>query len=360
MTQIASLFKAQRIAKKLKLAEAAAILNLDNAILSKIERGERLATRKQLKDFILFYALDEKNATIHWLSEKILYELADEQYALEALYAAEESLKANTDSAQKPEEDTKEWQAYIEKIDHLKAKCISKKTIENDVWQTIHQQQKIQNTFESNRMAGYDFSLEETQQIIENGMTISGKSMQAHMAVMNHFDALEFLENAVNNNVAFTDQFLKEIHYTLLKGINRNEAGHYRKLSKDKIARFVKPPEPNVIAKKIEEIVTEYNQSKMHLHPILLAANVHEKLFAIQAFSEANGRVARLVMNFILLQNNYEIIAIKSDYTAKKEYHTALEIAQNRQVYKGLHVLISQYVAESLKHFINTTANDRQ
>lgn len=82
-----------RQAKQLPLRKVAAYLDMDPAILSKIERGKRKASRQHVKSLAEFYETDLKELMVSWLSDKIVYELAEEEYGAEALKVAEEQVQ---------------------------------------------------------------------------------------------------------------------------------------------------------------------------------------------------------------------------------------------------------------------------
>jgi transcriptional regulator with XRE-family HTH domain len=82
--------------KALPLRTIAAYLDIDQAILSRIERGQRKATREQVVKLAEYFNVDENDLLIAWLSDKVVYEVADEHIALQALRVAEEKVKYNT------------------------------------------------------------------------------------------------------------------------------------------------------------------------------------------------------------------------------------------------------------------------
>ena len=85
MKKVGEILREQREIKGLLLRQVAAELDLDQAILSKIERSERRATKEQVIALAGFYGLDEKQFLILFLSEKILSEYSKEDYLIEAL-----------------------------------------------------------------------------------------------------------------------------------------------------------------------------------------------------------------------------------------------------------------------------------
>ena len=92
MQNFGELIRSLRIEKKYPLRKVAAYLDIDQAILSKIERGQRKMKKDQVIQLARFFNYDEKELMTAYLSDKILYELADEEMALEALKAAEEKI----------------------------------------------------------------------------------------------------------------------------------------------------------------------------------------------------------------------------------------------------------------------------
>lgn len=72
------------------------MLEIDPAILSKIERGERNAKKEHIKKISEILDIDEQDLLIQFLSEKILYDIEGEEFGLEALKVAEKRIKYNS------------------------------------------------------------------------------------------------------------------------------------------------------------------------------------------------------------------------------------------------------------------------
>jgi len=81
--------------KGLLLREVGAQLSLDPTILSKIEQGKRMPTKEQVKALGEFYKHQKNNVIIAWLSDKLFYEVQDEDLALQAMQVAEEKIRYN-------------------------------------------------------------------------------------------------------------------------------------------------------------------------------------------------------------------------------------------------------------------------
>jgi len=90
---IGEIIREKREKKGLLLRHVSAQLDIDTAILSKIERGERKATRQQIEKLADILELDKENLLIQYLSEKILYEIQDDDLGFQALKVAEKKIK---------------------------------------------------------------------------------------------------------------------------------------------------------------------------------------------------------------------------------------------------------------------------
>jgi predicted nucleotidyltransferase len=85
--------------KQVPLRIVAGVLDIDQAILSKIERGLRQATRGQVLKLAEFFGVDSKQLLKYWLSDRIIYEIKDDELALEAIKLAEERVSYKTRKA---------------------------------------------------------------------------------------------------------------------------------------------------------------------------------------------------------------------------------------------------------------------
>lgn len=93
MDTFGDLIRIARESKGLFLRQVAASVDIDQAIISKFERGERKPTKDQVEKFANFYNLSKKDLLTSWLSDKIAYSILDEDNAEEVLKAAEEKVK---------------------------------------------------------------------------------------------------------------------------------------------------------------------------------------------------------------------------------------------------------------------------
>lgn len=93
MDSLGETIKKLREEKQLPLRTVAAFLDIDQAILSKIERGQRKPAREQVVKLAGYFKVKENDLLVAWLSDKLVYELEDEEVALKALQIAEQKVK---------------------------------------------------------------------------------------------------------------------------------------------------------------------------------------------------------------------------------------------------------------------------
>ena len=93
MESLGATIRKLRLENKLPLRTVAAYLDIDQAILSKIERGQRIANREQVIKLAGFFKIKETDLLVSWLADKLVREIADEEMALKALKVAEEKVE---------------------------------------------------------------------------------------------------------------------------------------------------------------------------------------------------------------------------------------------------------------------------
>jgi Fic family protein/DNA-binding XRE family transcriptional regulator len=346
-----TLLKNAREQKGLKTREVAQLLGIDQALISKFESGTRKPTKDQIPKLAQLLEIDYETLMIAWLKEKILYEIGDDEFALKALMVAEQEIKYNQNISKLKISSTLE--NLLKEIDRLKAKLDSYRQFDS---YRITQALELEYTFESNRIEGNTMTLRETDMVINEGLTISGKSMREHLEAINHQEAIGFIKDLMHRNVSLNERDLLSIHNLILRGIIPEDAGRYRKAQVMIKGSTHMPPQPFMVAKEMEDYFIWYEINKNKLHPIILAAEMHERLVTIHPFIDGNGRTSRLVMNLILLQKGYIIANIKGDYDSRMQYYQTLETAQTKNNKEDFLLFVAQTQKENLERYIGIIA----
>ena len=103
---------------------------------------------------------------------------------------------------------------------------------------------------------------------------------------------------------------------------------------------------------EVEEVFQFYQTEKNTIHPIILAADMHEKVVTVHPYIDGNGRTSRLIMNLILLQNGFPIANIKGDNASRLSYYNALETVRTENNREHFYKLILDAAIFSLKEHI--------
>ncbi|MEN5131127.1 Fic family protein [Elizabethkingia anophelis] len=215
----------------------------------------------------------------------------------------------------------------------------------------------IEYTYESNKIEGNTLTLQETALVIEKGLTIGGKSLNEHLEAINHQHAIDFIKELAETNSPITERDLLQIHQLILQGIDNQNAGKYRGVQVLISGAKHIPPQPYLVPKEMEELFIWYNENKDILHPVELAAEMHERLVTIHPFIDGNGRTSRLLMNLILLQNGFPIAILKGDVESRLEYYKALETSQTENNKTPFINLIINNVKETMERIIKISEN---
>ena len=173
----------------------------------------------------------------------------------------------------------------------------------------LKEQMIIEYAYNSNAIEGNTLTLRETRLVIEEGITVDGKSISETLEAKNHPEAVKFIESIIAGRSEIDEETVLHTHRLIMSNIVE-DSGHYR-IGKVKIAgaSFMPPPSSD-IKPKIDELLKWLKENQDEYAPIELAAVFHHRFVLIHPFTEGNGRTARLLMNAILIKNGYPFITI--------------------------------------------------
>lgn len=305
------LLKNAREQKGLKTREVAQILSIDQALISKFESGTRRPTKDQILKLSQLLEIDYETIMIAWLKEKIMYEIGEEEFALKALLLVEQEIQNNKKIINSAV--LSSMQFILDEIESLKNQILSFQHYD------LHRISKIlelEFISESNRLNGNSLTLQETKSVINEGLTISGKSMQEHLEAVNLQEAIGYIKDLNQKKAPVTEKEFLLIHTLILRGIKPETSGKYKN-------------EP-LIVREMNLFFNWYEANKSNLHPIFLASEAHLKIMTISPFENGNVQIANVLMNWILLQNSYVFATIQGNENNINEYLAVLEECQNK------------------------------
>lgn len=212
----------------------------------------------------------------------------------------------------------------FKQIDEKKKMLNSKRPLPVYTVKSIRDNLLLEWTYNSNAIEGNSLTLLETKVVLE-GITVGGKTLREHLEVINHKDAILYVEQIIKDKEALTEWQIKNIHRLVLKGINDDYAGRYR--DQQVIISGAKhiPPEPILIKEEIENLINWYENKGQNLHPVERASLLHIIFIGIHPFIDGNGRTSRLLLNFELMKNGYPPVIIRNEN--RMSYYKALDKA---------------------------------
>jgi Fic family protein len=205
----------------------------------------------------------------------------------------------------------------INKCDEQKKEIDSYRPLSAEQSKQLKDHFKIGLTYSSNALEGNTLTLIETKVIIEDGLTIGGKSLTEIDEATGHARAYDFIFKLIQNEKITLIEILK-IHRLFYQNIDPDNAGTYRTKKVFISGMDVTLPDPGQIEPLMNQFEKDLVLLKEKLHPIAYAATIHNKFVTIHPFMDGNGRTARLLMNLLLIKSGYSITIIppvyRSDY----------------------------------------------
>lgn len=245
----------------------------------------------------------------------------------------------------------------LKEVDALKEQLSILRPLPEEALRKIQDALDIEYTYESNRIEGNTLTLQETALVVNEGVTISGKSMREHLEAINHTEAISYIKDIAKQDIEISERTIKEIHALILHGIDRENAGRYRTVPVMISGSAHMPPQPYLIEKQMEDFMIRFKQmEKEMVHPVLVAAYLHDELVRIHPFIDGNGRTFRLLMNLYLLRNGYVIITLKGSNDEKVNYYMALEKSHTEHLPEDFQKLVVEAEIAALRKYLSIMA----
>lgn len=250
-----------------------------------------------------------------------------------------------------------EMKQLLNEVDTLKIQLSALRPLPEEALKKIQDALDIEYTYESNRIEGNTLTLQETALVVNEGVTISGKSMREHLEAINHAEAISYIKDIAKQDIEISERTIKEIHALILHGIDRENAGRYRTVPVMISGSTHMPPQPYLIEKQMEDFILRFKQMEAEkVHPVLIAAYLHDELVRIHPFIDGNGRTSRLLMNLYLLRHGYVIITLKGSNDAKVNYYKALEMSHTEQLPEDFQKLVIEAEIAALQKYLSIMA----
>ena len=235
----------------------------------------------------------------------------------------------------------------LEAIDRLKQVLDSLRPLPLDAIAQVEQKLRLESNYNSNAIEGNTLTLGETRNLILHGLTASGKPLRDHFDIQGHDSAFKAIEVAIGDDQELNEVFIRNLHRILLKEPYEMEAvtpdgrlvkrmisiGGYKTMPnnvKTSTGETIYFTPPEQVKPAMTDLIDWYRSKEREgEHPIIVAATFHYRFVRIHPFDDGNGRMARLLLNMILIKHGYTVAMIRHEN--REEYLSQLERADKTE-----------------------------
>jgi Fic family protein len=178
----------------------------------------------------------------------------------------------------------------------------------------LHEEMRLLHTYNSNAIEGNTLTLPETKLVLEEGITIGGKTLREHLEATNNARAFDLMEDIAKKKKKIDHVVIQQIHEVVTAGI-LEEAGKYRTRNVRIIGSARTPPDWSKVIRLMDELIEKIDRCKRH--PVEVAALLHHGFVKIHPFIDGNGRVSRLLNNLYLISHGYPPLVLKKEDRGK-------------------------------------------
>jgi Fic family protein len=216
-----------------------------------------------------------------------------------------------------------------------------------DAVKKLHEEMRLLHTYHSNAIEGNTLTLPETKLVLEEGITIGGKTLREHLEATNNARAFDLIEEIAKKKKTIDHVVIQQIHEVVTAGI-LEDAGKYRTRNVRITGSAKTPPDCSKVTKLMDELTKKIAQYKRH--PVEVAAILHHRFVEIHPFIDGNGRVSRLLTNLYLIAQGYPPMVLKIKDRGK--YYKFLKAADAGNI--GLFAnFIAKAVDESITIYLS-------
>lgn len=228
------------------------------------------------------------------------------------------------------------------KLEQIKESYLkNKQKVTGSIYENYYEHFVTEFTYDTNAIEGSTITLQETGLILFDKVVPEGKSIKEINEVQNHKDAFDYMlayKGDINR------AFILKLHHLLMHNILWRYAGVFRDMQVYVRGASFTPPKPQDVEKQFKQLMLWYRSNKKKYNPVIAAAYFHQVFESIHPFADGNGRVGRLLLNFMLRKNGLPMINIKNK--EKGKYYDALETGHNADL-KPMVGLLIKYLEET-------------
>lgn len=208
-------------------------------------------------------------------------------------------------------------------IAEKKAALDALRPLRGDALVQLRKYYDVELTYSSNAIEGNQLTARETAEVIEHGVTVAGKRLRDHLEALDHYEAVQWVRQLAEQAAPPNETVVTELHRRIVARSHPAIAGAYSTLPRRIVGSAVVFPNPA----KLPELMRDFGTWLEGVEGGYDSAfEAHLRLVSIHPFSDGNGRVARLLMNLMLLRAGYPPVSVRLE--DRSAYLDAIEKAQ--------------------------------
>lgn len=234
----------------------------------------------------------------------------------------------------------------MEWIRQKKAQLDALRPLSPDLVARLHEEIRLRHTYNSNAIEGNSLTLSETKLVLDEGITIGGKTLREHLEATNNAQGYDLIVRLAQKKTLIGHVTIQKIHEIVTRGI-LEDAGRYRTRNVRITGAHKFPADGSRIVRELDTLIDALERPDKDI--VAMAAYLHHRFVAIHPFTDGNGRVARLLANLFLIRQGYPPIIL--DTRDRQKYFRALREADNGDM-EPFTRFIARAVSDSLSSWL--------
>jgi Fic family protein len=244
-----------------------------------------------------------------------------------------------------------------ERVSRKKAQLDRYRPLPSDTVRRLHEDLRVFLTYHSNAIEGNSLSLQETQMVIDYGVTMHGHPLREYLEATNHAEAYQYVTSFIEKRERITLTTIFTLHSLVMDKILESK-GCFRAVPVYIRGSNMTPPPAHQVEQLMHEWIDWIYGKGLEYDPVTRATIAHHGFEAVHGFEDGNGRVGRLLLNLMLMQDGYPPALLLNDWRVR--YIHGLDVANTGQ-YGPLLNLIGQSVEAGLDLYLEacTVTHDK-
>ncbi|KAF0567730.1 Fic domain protein [Psychrobacter nivimaris] len=237
---------------------------------------------------------------------------------------------------------------YLAEVDESVREIDKQRPLTAEITHKLQEEILFDRVHASAVIEGNSLSRRETIVVLSSGILEAG-SRKDQQEVINLADACLYLQDCLENKLPLSVKLIKELHQKMLTNIDDENAGRFRNKDVAISGAKISPPSHMDVQSLIEKIIEV--ESSLNVHTIQKAAWMHWAIARVHPFTDGNGRIARMLQDYVLLKDRYVPASVQPE-DREKNYYEALEQADLNNGEELLEIIAKNVLRMSQRYLV--------